>query len=303
MSERVGYFIGSFHPKNIVLATDFFESSRLALDYAVALSHHFGSTLTIMHAFELPYEAEEAELIGRRPSVSRKVALARLEAFATGVRRLGITVNLDLRDGDPCTTVLKSAAENHCDLLVIGTHGIYRGVHHLVIGSNAEKILHATHCPTLTVGRHVLGGIDLDFTIEDILVISDPTLGNINPAILALQLGEEFGAPVELLHLSTSDQDSDRVLGDGLALRCGNVPAPFASRVNPDWRSSRFHCDRMFSAEDIIRRAETSRNSLIVAGVHSLSRIDRHLHSSFAFELAARAASPLLSVPSAAIEP
>jgi hypothetical protein len=47
--------------QNIVFATDFLESSRLALDYAVAFSHHYGARLTIMHAFELSHEADEAE--------------------------------------------------------------------------------------------------------------------------------------------------------------------------------------------------------------------------------------------------
>jgi nucleotide-binding universal stress UspA family protein len=113
--------------KNIVLATDFLDSSRLALDYAVAFAHRYDATLTIVHAFALTPEAEEVEMLSRRPSVSRDLALSRLEAFASGVRRLGIRTEIDLREGEPCAAVLVCGGESNADLLVLGTHGIYRG--------------------------------------------------------------------------------------------------------------------------------------------------------------------------------
>ena len=47
--------------KRILFATDFLESSRLALDYAVAFAHHFKSTVVLLHAVELSPAAEGAE--------------------------------------------------------------------------------------------------------------------------------------------------------------------------------------------------------------------------------------------------
>ena len=35
--------------KTILYATDFFENSRLALDYAVAFAQHFGATIVMLH--------------------------------------------------------------------------------------------------------------------------------------------------------------------------------------------------------------------------------------------------------------
>ena len=40
--------------RKILFATDFLESSRLALDYAVAMAHHFGGEILMLHATELP---------------------------------------------------------------------------------------------------------------------------------------------------------------------------------------------------------------------------------------------------------
>jgi len=286
-----------YQMKNIVLATDFLESSRLALDYAVALCHHFDATLTIVHAFELPYVAEEAEILAHRASVSRKMAHERLEAFATGVRRLGINVNVDLREGDPCNTVLKSALDHHCDLLVLGTHGIYKGVYHAVVGSNAEKILLSTQCPTLTVGRHVMAGVDLNLGITEVLVISDWHCETLSPLLYGLWLGSEFGVPVHLMHVRTEGEAEDSVLGERLAGLSSDALKGFTVALEPEWSSAQFHLDRIFSAHDVIQRVETSLKSLIVTGVHLVSRMERHLHASLAFELAARAASPLLSLP------
>lgn len=284
--------------KRIILATDFLESSRLALDYAVAFAHHFGARLTIMHSVELSHEAQEAEIISLRASVSRTNARTRLEAFSSGVRRLGIDVETDLREGEPCAALLDAVAGHKCDLLVLGTHGIYRGLQHLVIGSNAEKVLLSTRCPTLTVGRHVMGGIDLDLKLSDILFISELAGESNRSAWYASQLGQSFGVPVEVMHIRTDDPVRDCELCRRLADECRDTSTNDGSAMPPQWCSAQYHIERLFDPEEIVKRAEGSVSSLIVSGVHRTSRIDRHLHASFAFELAAKAACPVLSVMS-----
>ncbi len=49
--------------KRILVATDFLESSRLAMDYAVAIAHHFNAEIVLLHAVELPPSAEVAERV------------------------------------------------------------------------------------------------------------------------------------------------------------------------------------------------------------------------------------------------
>ncbi len=288
--------IGSVPMKNIVLATDFLESSRLALDYAVAFAHRYDATLTIVHAFELTPEAEEVEMLSRRPSVSRELALSRLEAFASGVRRLGIRTEIDLREGEPCAAVLVSAGESNADLLVLGTHGIYRGFQHLLIGSNAEKILLSAQCPTLTVGRHVMAGIDLDLRFSEILFISDFSPESATAARYAISLGRDLGIGVKLLQVRP-----DNALAGSRDLRllaerfCAELSADPAFS-NHEWCDPGIHAERIVPAEEIVRVASESVDSLLVLGVHSESRWNRHLHTSFAYELVARARSPVLSV-------
>ncbi len=161
--------------EQILFATDFLESSRLGLDYAVALAHHFRAKMIMVHAVELSQPAKVAELLSKKSSISRKDAVARLEAFASGVRRTGLEVESYVEDGIPCEIVLGAVASHRADLLVLGVHGVHRGIAHLLVGSNTETILLSAKCPTLTVGPHVPGGIDLTLHLEEILYFSDFT--------------------------------------------------------------------------------------------------------------------------------
>jgi nucleotide-binding universal stress UspA family protein len=289
--------------QSIVHATDFLESSRLALDYAVAFAHQSKAELTIVHAFELSHEAEEAELLSHKSSKSRELALTRLEGFAAGVRRLGIHVEIDLREGDPCRAVLSSAAESQADLLVLGTHGVYRGLEHLLLGSNAEKILLSAPCPTLTVGRHVMGGIDLDPRFSEILLVSDFTSESASAASYALLLGNVLGVRVELLQVSPENGSlNPNLLRTSAEEHCRRLAKNSVVSMQ-EWSNPEFYLERLVLVDEILLRATRSVNSLIVLGVHSQSRWHRHLHTSFAYELVAKATCPVLSIHARGEEP
>jgi nucleotide-binding universal stress UspA family protein len=285
-----------FSMRNIVFATDFLESSRLALDYAVAFAHRYDATLTIVHAFDLRPEAEEVEVLIRRPSISREHALDRLEGFASSIRRLGIRTEIDLRAGAACAAVLSSAEHHRADLLVLGTHGIFQGLQHLVIGSNAEKILLAAQCPTLTVGRHVMAGIDLNLKFNEILFVSDFTLEAAAAAAYALSLGRDLDIPVELLQIAPDDTSISPQLSHKLAEKYCNALAANPSLGNQDWCVPGYQFEKSVSTGDVLERAKRASNSLMVLGVRTASRLDRHLHASFAYELVAKASCPLVSI-------
>lgn len=301
MLESVQKKVPIRQTKSIVLATDFLESSRLALDYAVAFSHHYGAKLTIVHALELSPEAQEVEVLYRQPSVSREHALARLEALASGVRRVSISAEIDLREGEPCASVICSAADKNADLLVLGTHGIYRGLEHALIGSNAEKILLSAPCPTLTVGRHVLAGIDLDLNFRKILLISDMSPESITAALFAVSLGRDLDIPIEILQISSDNRAvNTHHVSAILEEYCSNLGRlPVFS--NHEWCDPAFHLKRMASADEIVQRATKCADCLLILGVRPESGWKRHLHASFAFELVARSTCPLLSIREASV--
>jgi nucleotide-binding universal stress UspA family protein len=280
----------------VLFATDFLESSRLALDYAVAFAHHFKSTVTLLHAVELSPPAEEAEVVTARPCVSRAAAQERLDAFASGLRRTGLEVETIVEDGTPSQVILNAVKAQPPDLLVLGVHGVHRGVGHLLIGSNTEKILLSVSCPTLSVGAHVLAGIDLHLKLNRIVYCSDFTPEAAAAAPYALLFGREFNAPVEVCHLAPNllqhDSENRQELAENYcdALRHTMPDAAGA------WCTPAFHLKHSLDLDQILTRVVTETAGLIVLGVHAESQLGRHLHTSFAYQLLTRAVCPVLTI-------
>jgi nucleotide-binding universal stress UspA family protein len=282
--------------KRILVAIDFLESSRLSLDYAVAFAHHFKAKVILLHAVELPSPAEEAEAVSGRPSLSRIVAEERLEAFASGVRRSGLEVETLVHDGTPCQVILDEVKTNEPDLLVLGVHGIHRGVDHLLIGSNTEKILLTVSCPTLSVGAHVFGGVDLDLKLNEILYCSDLTPEAASAGSYALLLAKEFSVPVDICHLASPPLDKN----PKFAQQAAENYCVALRRLMPEaadlWCTPAFHLEHGLSVEQILKRAEQETSGLIVLSVQGVTRLNRHLHTSFAYKLLTKAVCPVLSI-------
>jgi nucleotide-binding universal stress UspA family protein len=288
----------TFGIKRILFATDFLESSRLALDYAVAFAHRFKATLVFLHAVELPPSAEAAELVTARASLSRQAAEERLMAFAAGVRRTGIEVDILIRDGTPCQVVLAAVKEVAPDLLILGVHGVHRGLGHLLIGSNTEKILLSVSCPTLSVGAHVLAGIDLQLNLSEILYCSDFTPQAAASAPFALWLGSEFNVPVEVCHLAPTPLENDADIAYKTAeLYCDELKRD-APEIAESWCTPAFQLRHGLTLDQIVTRAEAETAGLIVLGVHPDSQFGRHLHTSFAYQLLTKAVCPVLTIGS-----
>jgi nucleotide-binding universal stress UspA family protein len=252
--------------------------------------------MILLHAIELSSPAEAAEKVTSRPSLSRIAAEERLEAFAAKLRRTGLEVDTLVHDGTPCQVILNEVKGHAPDLLVLGVHGIHRGVGHLMIGSNTEKILLALSCPTLSVGAHVLGGVDLSLKLTGILYCSDFTPEASTAASYAVLLGREFGVPVDVCHLASAPFDQDPKSAEKVAEDyCEALRRAMPEATDP-WCTPGFHLKHGLELNQILERAEAETAGLIVLGVRAESHLGRHLHTSLAYQLLTRAACPVLSI-------
>jgi len=181
--------------KKILFATDFLESSRLAFDYATAIAHFFKATLVMLNVIELSQAGMEAEIETRSPCMTRLDTQKRLDALAAGARANGVVTETHVKDGVPWECILGAVASCQADMLVLGVHGIHRGLSHLLIGSNAERILMSATCPTLTVGAHALAGVELGFHPKEILYYSDLSPAPAAAAPYALWFGKLSTVP------------------------------------------------------------------------------------------------------------
>ncbi len=281
--------------KTILFATDFLESSRLALDYAVSFAHHYKARLLITHVFQMPQAATEAEALDG-PSISRLSRENRLEAFAAGVRRAGVKAEWRLVEGWMPDALLAHVQEIQPDLLVLGTHGVYRGLGHMLIGSNAEAVLLSAPCPTLTVGRHVPAGISPESSPDYILYVTDFTPESAASAPYAVALSHDFHARLDVCHFlpdgSAYNQEAHHKLAE---LYCDAV-RQYVPGTESSWCVPGEQLEHGATKHEILQRTQTDAAGLIVLGVRSESQFARHMQTSLAYELVATAACPVLTI-------
>jgi len=283
--------------EKIVFATDLLENSRLALDYAVAFAEHFGASILMLHVVQLSGAAHAAELEIHHASVSRLAAEERLDVLASGVRRLGLSVETEVVDGLTCEKILQAVDRHKADLLVVGVHGVHRGVEHLLIGSNTEKIMLSAKCPILTVGAHVLTGFDIKRHVKEILLFSDFTPESTSAAPYALMLGREFGLPVDVCQLLPVVAEGNERLRKELAEDyCQSVKGVLGDE-DAAWCQPTFQLERGMQLEQIVDRAKSQHAGLIILGAHTESLVSRHLHTSFAYQVLGRATCPVFTIP------
>jgi len=144
--------------KNILVATDFSESSTTALEYGRALARTFNATLHVVHVVD--NVVVQGMLADAAPAnygelLEKLEEAGHLQLDATiredDRRELGAKAVL-LSFTGPAPGIVTYATEAHIDLIVMGTHG-RGGWSHLLMGSVAEKVVRMAPCPVLTV-RH-----------------------------------------------------------------------------------------------------------------------------------------------------
>ena len=145
--------------KHILVPVDGSDHSFKALDIAADLSGKYGSTLTLVHVVpstEIPKGLQKwakSEQFLNPPEAIYQQAIADgiLEAADRRLSGKNIaTVKHATEQGDAAKGILKAAAREKADLIVLGTRGLsdFQG---MVLGSVAHKVTHAAPCTVITV--------------------------------------------------------------------------------------------------------------------------------------------------------
>jgi len=149
--------------KRILCPVDFSDSSMHALNYALSLAQEADARLTVLHvmAYDLEVEAPEmyeTVIFDRRLSVAdyrsrcEACSLERLKAAVPDTVRAYCTVETLLATGKPYREILRVAAEQQADLIVMGVQG--RGAADvMVFGSTTQHVVRQATCPVLTIRK------------------------------------------------------------------------------------------------------------------------------------------------------
>jgi universal stress protein A len=132
----------------ILFPTDFSPAGEQALEMAASLARDASATLIVVHVEEPPIAYGGGELYYGIEGVDREQLLQKLRDTRPADPTVACLHKLMV--GDPAEAILQLAADEHVDLIVMGTHG-RRGLTRLLMGSVAEAVVRRATCPVLTV--------------------------------------------------------------------------------------------------------------------------------------------------------
>ena len=132
--------------KTIVFPTDFSHASDAALQHAEALAKQSAARLLIVHVEEPPLAYGGGELYYGLPEPSSDRILKMLEDVKPADPKVPFAHRLTM--GDPAGEIVRIAADEGAEMIVLGTHG-RTGMTRLLMGSVAEAIVRRAPCPVL----------------------------------------------------------------------------------------------------------------------------------------------------------
>jgi nucleotide-binding universal stress UspA family protein len=295
--------------ERILCPVDFSDTSRHAVENALAVARWFHAPITALHVYTPPFAPipglpapEERLSAAARQRVEKEMA----DCFAAaGDVRVDVQVDV----GQPVPCILARAAALDASLIVIGTHGV-TGFEHLVLGSVAEKVLRKARCPVLTVPPRARATSSLPFRrVLCAIDFSDPSLAALD---LASSLVGGSGAALTLVHvvewpweeppaprlqdlppeqaaaLAEYRRYVEKAAGDRLRTL---VPASLAGDV--DVATEVVHGKAYVQ---ILQVGARHRADLIVMGVHGRNVADVALFGSTTNQVVRRATCPVLTL-------
>jgi nucleotide-binding universal stress UspA family protein len=137
----------------ILVATDFSKESEAALDTAIGLALEGGASIRLVHVVDEPVTAAAwSEGYGLDVAGLCERLLEQAERSLTQIQASHKEVPLSTMAviGHPARAIVEMAAEEHFDLIVVGSHGRH-AISRLLLGSVADRVVRHAPCTVLTV--------------------------------------------------------------------------------------------------------------------------------------------------------
>ena len=135
--------------KRILAAVDFSETSDKAFDYALSFARVFEAEVVALYVLDDPFLYASYTDQSFRDPLERSVQ-TQLDSLVNRHGSEGVTVKTAKLPGAPFYEIIQYAEREHCDLIVLGSHG-HGPMKHMLLGSVAEKVVRKAKCPVLVV--------------------------------------------------------------------------------------------------------------------------------------------------------
>ena len=150
-----------FHPRKILVPTDFSEDSDLAFRMALSIAVTYQARIFLLHVISSTVQLSladyslEQSIVDRVLNESIVFSNEKLQEVIDKNQQSGnIKIIPDVRKGQPHEEILKEASERKIDLIVIASHG-KTGLQKYFIGSVTEKVMKEAKCPVLLIPSQV----------------------------------------------------------------------------------------------------------------------------------------------------
>ena len=142
--------------KKVLVPTDFSDSAHHAFGYGVSFAREYDAELILLHVVENLTVGYASDLFPvPMAEVFQEIsgyAKAELDKLAEEAKQKGAVVTQLVVQGKPSAEIVRYAAENAVDMIVLGTHG--KGMlDQALFGSTTERVVRRAPCPVLTVPR------------------------------------------------------------------------------------------------------------------------------------------------------
>ncbi len=137
--------------QHILVAVDLTEECDPVMKRAQALASSTQAKLSVVHIVEpmaMAFGGDVPMDLSMLQQQQFEQAKERLDAFAVKYPQLSAE-SRHLAYGQPRQEIHRLAAEQHCDLIIVGSHGRHGLA--LLLGSTANDVLHGAPCDVLAV--------------------------------------------------------------------------------------------------------------------------------------------------------
>jgi nucleotide-binding universal stress UspA family protein len=292
--------------KTILIPVDDSRCSSHAANIGLELARRFNSSVLITHVVEeLPKIYQGGDWAEALLEQGERV----LDKWRTKDQEQKTKLEVSVvTSRDTAQGIIKTARENACDLIVMGTHG-RKGLAHAFLGSVAERVTRLATLPVMLVREtnHATST-----TFQRILVAVDGSEASRKALTYADRLAKFMNAELHLVHVIP---DVPPPLVDPLGV--GGVAASLTysdtlkqlehegrivmevsraevATTNPIFHTARAQRERI--PEVLVKYAAEQQCDLIVMGTHGRTGLDHLLLGSVAEGVAHMAAVPLLLV-------
>jgi nucleotide-binding universal stress UspA family protein len=287
--RRVGEF------QRILVATDFSQTARRALDYAHALCARSHAKLFLVHVVPREFHFVPPESFPEAIATANRYALKETAELVAAAKLEDVNHQEIVAEGRVWPILQEIIRSEHIDLIAFGTHGRTSNGK-LNLGSVAEEIFRLADCPVLTVGKqgNIATGAKAEF--RSLLYATNFKPHSEHASGAAYFLEREHGAHLSVLHVvegaSAGFATGNKILLDFLVKRMRKtMPSECQGQCEPDFLV-RFG----EPGEEILQTARDSGANLIVLGMRRSGKLSGCLPSAVAYRVVCQAPCPVLTL-------